>query len=116
MSQPMDALAKANKIRKARADLKREIAAGKVSIESILTPGAAIPWELESMPVCKLLTAQRRCGDRRAMVFLRSLGIGEQRPVGALTARQRQAIVSMLRGEPAWDMRILSRPLQAVSY
>src|SRR5665811_2407371 len=68
MSQPMDALAKANKIRKARADLKREIAAGKVSIESILTPGAAIPWELESMPVCKLLTAQRRCGDRRAMV------------------------------------------------
>src|SRR5690242_2231902 len=65
--QHMQALQRANKVRLARAELKRRIAAGEISAgEVILT----CPWEADSMSVADLLMSQRRWGHTRCRNFL----------------------------------------------
>ena len=54
MPQHMEALAHANRVRLARAALKRSVAAGKVDAAEIVKD---CPWEVESMTVGELLGA-----------------------------------------------------------
>lgn len=111
MEQHMQALEQANRVRFARADLKRRVGTGEVSVEAVLDPDAAIPMEAESMGIGLLLAAQKRWGAKRAGTFLRPLGIGERREVGKLTRRQRERLILALRGVSVRDERILSSRL-----
>jgi hypothetical protein len=89
----MDALKRANRVRLARAELKRNVAAGHVrAADVILAP----PSEAESMPLDELLTSQRRWGTERARRFLASMQIPENKPLGTMTERQRGCVARLL--------------------
>jgi hypothetical protein len=90
----MQALAQANKVRLARAELKRRIAYGDVSAAEIIL---ACPEEAKSWSVGELLMSQRRWGINRCRKFLARNQIGELKPIGKLTDRQRQLLAAQLR-------------------
>lgn len=92
-SQHMAALQRANEIRLARAELKRRIGAGEITVaQVVLGP----PDEAATMTVCDLLRAQKRWGRTRARKFLVCIPISETKTVGSLTGRQRRAIAEAL--------------------
>ena len=86
--QHLQALARANEVRLARAALKRAVAQGETAVAEVVQD---VPWEAETMVVFDLLASQRRWGDTRCRRLLRGLHISETKTVGALTARQRGA-------------------------
>lgn len=91
--QHMQALQRANKVRLARAELKRKIGQGTTSVaEVILT----CPWEAASMTIAELLTSQRRWGTTRCSRFLADIGLPETKTVGSMTERQRSLLAAMV--------------------
>ena len=84
--QHMQALAQANRVRLARAALKRGIARGEITASDVIRE---CPWETESMTLAELLTSQRRWGRTRARKFLGALALSENKRLGTLTQRQR---------------------------
>jgi hypothetical protein len=83
----------ANQARFARAELKRRVAQGEIEVaEVILTH----PWEAERMPVGDLLTSQRQWGHTRVRKFLASIAMSENKTIGSMTERQRQAVAARL--------------------
>ena len=92
-AQCMEALARANKVRLARAALKRDISAGRRSITEVIMDS---PWEVESMSLGELLCAQRRWGRARSRKLLSSSALSEGKQVGTLTERQRRILVAAL--------------------
>ena len=93
MPQHMQALAHANRVRLARAALKRSILAGQMEIVEVIQN---CPWEVETMTVGELLRSQRRWGRARARKFLSSLALNENREIGRLTERQRGVLAGEL--------------------
>lgn len=93
LPQHMQALEHANRIRLARASLKRAVAAGQVDAAQIVRDP---PGEVASMSVGELLRSQRRWGRTRARKFLFSLALNENRELGRLTERQRDLIATEL--------------------
>jgi hypothetical protein len=91
--QHMQALARANRVRLARAELKRTIARGETEVAEVIRD---CPWETESMSLAELLTSQRRWGRTRARKFLQSLGLSENKRLGTLTQRQRTLLGTAL--------------------
>lgn len=91
--QHMQALARANRVRLARAELKRAIARGDVEVVEVIRER---PWETESMTLAELLTSQRRWGRTRARKFLLGLALNENKRLGTLTARQRALLATAL--------------------
>jgi hypothetical protein len=91
--QHMQALQRANKVRLARAELKRRIAAGEVSASQVILE---CPWEADSMTVADLLMSQRRWGHTRCRNFLVGVPMSETKTVGSMTQRQRHALSDML--------------------
>jgi hypothetical protein len=89
----MQALARANRVRLARAELKRSIARGDVEVVEVVR---ACPWETESMTLAELLTSQRRWGRTRARKFLLALALNENKRLGTLTPRQRALLSAAL--------------------
>jgi hypothetical protein len=87
--QHMEALAQANRVRLARAALKRSIGRGEVTVASVVSES---PWQTESMTLSELLTSQRRWGRTRARKFLLSLALSENKRIGTLTPRQRSML------------------------
>ena len=91
--QHLQALQHANRVRLARAGLKRKIASQEVSAaEVVLT----CPWEATSMELSDVLMAQRRWGRARCRRLLLSVSLPENKLVGTLTTRQRQALAALL--------------------
>jgi hypothetical protein len=89
----MRALAHANRVRLARASLKRAILAGQIeTVEVVRT----CPWEVATMTIGELLRSQRRWGRARARKFLASLALNENRELGRLTQRQRGVLAAEL--------------------
>jgi hypothetical protein len=91
--QHMQALARANRVRLARAELKRSIARGDVDAADVVRD---CPWETESMTLAELLTSQRRWGRTRARKFLLGLALNENKRLGTLTPRQRMLLSTEL--------------------
>jgi hypothetical protein len=91
--QHLRALQHANRVRLARADLKRRIAAEDTSAAEVVLD---CPWEAASMDISDVLMAQRRWGRARCRRLLISLGLPENKQVGTLTSRQRQALAALL--------------------
>ena len=92
-SQHMRALAQANRVRLARADLKRKVATGEITAEDVILD---TPWEAESMKICELLTSQRRWGRERCRKFLLPTGLPENKRLSDLTERQRSILAAQL--------------------
>ncbi len=91
--QRLAALARANQVRLARAELKRRIADGRVSAAEIIL---ACPEEAKSWSVGELLMSQRRWGINRCRKFLARNQISEIKRIGSLTERQRQMLATQL--------------------
>ena len=91
--QHMRALAHANRVRLARAAVKRSIAAGDIEAAEVVR---SCPWEVSTMTVGELLRSQRRWGRTRVRKFLFSLALNENRELGRLTERQRSVLASEL--------------------
>ncbi|MGA8218523.1 MAG: hypothetical protein WB771_08155 [Solirubrobacterales bacterium] len=89
----MEALARANQVRLARAALKRDISAGRRSVTEVIGDS---PWEAESMSLSELLCSQRRWGRARSGKLLASAALGEGKKIGTLTERQRRILVTAL--------------------
>ncbi len=93
--QHMRALEQANRVRLARAELKRQISDGEASVADVVR---ACPWEAESMAVAELLTSQHRWGRQRCRRFLAAIPLSETKQIGAMTERQRTVLAARLEG------------------
>ncbi len=91
MPQHMLALEEANRVRYARADVKRDVKAGRMNAED-----AFEHWACQNMPLGELLRSQPRWGYTRARKFLQPMMISESRKLRHLTARQRVALIAAL--------------------
>ena len=91
--QHLQALARANRVRLARAAIKRSIASGERTAAEVLRENS---WETESMSLAELLASQRRWGRTRVRKFLQMLALSEQKRLGTLTHRQRMLLVTEL--------------------
>jgi hypothetical protein len=99
-SQCMQALARANQVRLARAALKRDIGAGR---RGVIDTVVERPWEVESMTLSELLRSQRRWGRARARKLLTSIGLSEGKRLGSLTERQVGILVRALQAKSVDD-------------
>ena len=97
--QHLRALEQANRVRLARAELKRQVASQETAAAAVVLE---CPWEAASMELSDLLMSQRRWGRARCRRLLLSLGLPENKHIGTLTPRQRRALVEVLstRGRP----------------
>ncbi len=91
--QHLRALERANKVRLARAELKRRVASGEIGVAEVILQ---CPWEADSMAVADLLMSQRRWGHTRCRKFLSQIPMSEQKTIGSMTERQRHTLAAML--------------------
>jgi hypothetical protein len=91
--QHMQALSRANQVRLARAQLKRRVGCGAISVGDVILES---PWEAESMTVADLLMSQRRWGITRCRKVLAQIPVSETKTIGSLTDRQRRALAALL--------------------
>src|SRR5947209_18538837 len=85
--QHMRALARANQVRLARAELKRGVAAGKIDVAEVIV---YCPWEANGMAVADLLISQRRWGETRCHKLLAQLPVSGKKTLGPITDRPRR--------------------------
>ena len=98
--QHMQALEQANRVRLARAALKRRVGRGEVTVAEVVVKCA---WEAESMTISDLLLSQRRWGRTRCRKFLDSIQMSENKRVGSLTERQRRTLAALLEAKGRLD-------------
>lgn len=91
--QHIRALEHANRVRLARAALKRSVQSGSVPAGEVVR---FCPWEAATMSVSELLRSQSRWGRTRTRKFLVPLAVNENRQLGRLTLRQREALAGAL--------------------
>ena len=99
--QHMQALARANRVRLARAELKRQVAEGELSVAEVVLE---CPWEAESMTIADLLMSQHRWGRTRCRRFIGAIPMSETKTIGSMTDRQRRALAARLGGETTVDV------------
>lgn len=90
--QQLAALAVAQKVRLARAELKQRIDAGDASAVTVIL---TVPLEARGWSVLELLMSQRQWGRSRSLKLLSRHGIPE-RALGALSERQRRVLAAAL--------------------
>lgn len=81
--QHLQALREANKIRLGRSDVKKKVAAGKLTLVE-----AATHKQCKNMTIMELLRSQKRWGTQRAIKWLSKNEIRQRRACGDLTERQ----------------------------
>jgi len=96
----MRALEHANKVRLARAELKRQIAEGRREVGDVVLD---CPWEAESMTIADLLMSQHRWGRTRCRRFLSSIPMSETKTLATMTERQRDTLAAKLAGQVVAD-------------
>ncbi len=101
--QHLRALARANEVRLARAELKRRVHDGAFTAAEVILDA---PWEVATMAVGELLMSQRSWGKMRCRKLLQSIPMSEGKKIGAMTERQRKAVAAALRRQAA-DARAL---------
>ena len=92
--QRMDALQRANEIRTRRAQLKRDLKGGRVSIHDLLL---SPPDYLETAKVFDMLLAVPKYGRVKVNKILVTCRISPSKTIGGLSERQRNELVGMLR-------------------
>jgi len=89
----MDALARANDIRSKRARLKRDLKAGRQSINGLLLDP---PEYVETAKVCDMLLAVPKYGRVKVNKILVGCRISPSKTIGGLSERQRAELVKLL--------------------
>jgi hypothetical protein len=90
----MDALKRANEIRTMRAQLKKDMKAGRVSgLDYILDP----PEWLASMKMFDFMIALPKYGRTKVNRILNQCRISPSKTIGGLSERQRNEVASYLR-------------------
>lgn len=92
--QRLRALNRANEIRSARAQLKRDLKAGKTKIETLLLDP---PEYVLSAKAFDMILAVPKYGRVKANKILGQCRISPSKTIGGLSERQRNELVSMLR-------------------
>lgn len=92
--QYMRALERANRVRLARAELKRKVAEDELDVADVILD---CPWEAESMAVADLLLSQRRWGQTRCRKLLAQIPMSEKKTIGSMTDRSRRVLAELLR-------------------
>ena len=92
--QRVDALQRANQIRTKRAQLKRDLKAGRHSIHSLLLQP---PDYVETAKVVDMLLAVPKYGRVKVDKILRQCKISPSKTVGGLSERQRGELVALMR-------------------
>jgi hypothetical protein len=93
-SRRVIALEKANHVRQARAQLKRQIACRERDVADILLDP---PTEAQTMTVAQLLGSQQGWGKVRTLKALQSVPVSEGKELRRLTDRQARALLRTLR-------------------
>jgi hypothetical protein len=104
-AQHMRALAQANRVRLARAGLKKQVAEGEASVAEVVLD---CPWEAESMTISDLLMSQHRWGRTRCRRFLAGIPMSETKTIGTMTDRQRRELAGLLAGDREYAVAELS--------
>lgn len=91
--QRQQALEKAAAARRARSALLEEITAGTATLESVLKR-AATDEIVKKTKVARLLKALPGYGPAKVTQLLEHAGIAENRKIGGLGGRQRQALLA----------------------
>jgi hypothetical protein len=110
--QHLQALEYANRVRLARARMKRRVAAGELSAAEVIL---SCPWQAHSMSISDLLMSQKRWGRARCRRLLVALGVPENKQIGTLTERQRLALAAVLaaKNAPAGSSVATAQPAEA---
>lgn len=97
LAQRQAALLKANRVRTVRADLKRDLKAGRRLLVDVLADvDEGREPDLETMHLFELLLAVPKCGRVKANVILQRARISPSKTLGGLSARQRRELVRAL--------------------
>ena len=94
LDQRMEALKRANDIRVKRAQLKKDLKAGRVLVEQIL---GSPPEYVETAKVFDMLLAVPKYGRVKVNKILQQCRISPSKTIGGLSERQRTELVSLLR-------------------
>ena len=92
--QRMRALEAANEIRTRRAQLKRDLKAGKAQIEGLLLDP---PGFLETAKVFDMMLAVPKYGRVKVNRILNQCRVSPSKTIGGLSVRQRSELVALLR-------------------
>jgi hypothetical protein len=92
--QRMEALQRANEIRTQRAQLKRDLKAGRLKIHDLLLEP---PEYIETAKVFDMLLAVPKYGRVKVNKVLQVCRISPSKTIGGLSERQRAELISMLR-------------------
>ena len=92
--QRMEALERANRIRSRRAQLKRDLKAGRQPIHELLLDP---PDSLQTAKVFDLLLAVPKYGRVKVNKILSSCRISPSKTLGGLSERQRTELVDLMR-------------------
>ena len=93
LDQRMDALKRANDIRTARAQLKRDLKAGRASIHALLDDP---PEYVLTAKVFDMLLAVPKYGRVKANRVLQQCRVSPAKTVGGLSERQRRELIERL--------------------
>jgi hypothetical protein len=93
LQQRMDALEEANRIRIYRANMKRDIHAGRRCARAVLE---APMEQVATMKVVDLLLAMPRVGRVKANKVLGRARVSPSKTLGGLTERQRMEVLALL--------------------
>ena len=91
--QHLRALEYANRVRLARARMKRKVASGELTAAEVIL---SCPWQAQTMAISDLLMSQKRWGRTRCRRLLMSHNVPENKQIGTLTERQRLALAAVL--------------------
>jgi hypothetical protein len=91
--QRLLALERANRVRVARAELKRRLRNGEVAAGDAILRDSR---DTDTMTVADLLLSQPGWGPMRCSRMLRSVALPERKTLGSLTERQRRMLAAVL--------------------
>lgn len=94
LQQRLDALETANQIRTSRAQLKRDLKAGRVSPFDILSDP---PEWTETMKAFDLILAVPKYGRTKVNKIFQQCRMSPAKTIGGMSERQRGELISMLR-------------------
>jgi hypothetical protein len=93
LTQRREALERANDIRTYRAELKRDLKAGRENVIKLLRYP---PEKIETMKVFDLLIAAPKFGRVKVNKIINTCRISPSKTIGGMSERQRGEIVSLL--------------------
>ena len=92
-------LEKAMKLRKERAELRRQLAVGVLDVCDLIDLAERGDKAASGMRVKQMISAMSGYGFRKTQELMRELHIAESRRVGGLGVKQAQSLIAKLDGE-----------------